>query len=81
MKCSNIQIKKSLEVLYKRVDKHFTEEEGLLQVVWRSIQEEFCRQHRKYEEFITKCYPDVTMRLDFTLEELLGYFSELAQAH
>ncbi|CAG8567139.1 5970_t:CDS:10, partial [Diversispora eburnea] len=34
------EIKKGLESLYKRVDKHFTEEEGLLQVVWRSIEEE-----------------------------------------
>jgi hypothetical protein len=50
-------------------------------VVWRSIQEEFCRQLRKYEELITKCYPDITMRLDFTLEELLQMFSELAQSH
>ncbi|KAJ3364894.1 Exocyst complex component 1 [Kappamyces sp. JEL0680] len=75
------EIRKSLEVLYKRVDKHFTEEEGLLQVVWRSIQEEFVRQLRKYEELITKCYPDITMRLDFTLEELLGFFSDLAQSH
>ncbi|CAG8722305.1 34551_t:CDS:10, partial [Racocetra persica] len=34
------EIKKDLNSLYKRVDKHFTEEEGLLQVVWRSIEEE-----------------------------------------
>jgi hypothetical protein len=70
-----------LEVLYKRVDKHFTEEEGLLQVVWRGIQEELSRTLRKYEELIAKCYPESNIRLDFTLDELLGYFSELAKAH
>ncbi|OAJ37866.1 hypothetical protein BDEG_21838 [Batrachochytrium dendrobatidis JEL423] len=75
------EVKKGLEALYKRVDKHFTEEEGLLQVVWRGIQEEFTRQLRRYEELIAKCYPEVSVRLDFTMEELLGFFSELAQAH
>ncbi|KAI8900951.1 exocyst complex component Sec3-domain-containing protein [Globomyces pollinis-pini] len=75
------EIKKGLEALYKRVDKHFSEEVGLLQVIWRGIQEEFTRQLRKYEELIAKCYPEISIRLDFTMDELLGYFSELAQAH
>jgi hypothetical protein len=61
------ELKKGLELLYKRVDKHFTEEEGLLQVVWRGIQEECCRQLRKYEELMTKCYPEISIRLDFTM--------------
>jgi exocyst complex component 1 len=60
-------IKKSLEILYKRVDKHFTEEEGLLQVAWRGIQEEFTRLLRKYEDLIAKCYPESNIRLDFTM--------------
>ncbi|KAI8916885.1 exocyst complex component Sec3-domain-containing protein [Entophlyctis helioformis] len=75
------EIKKGLEALYKRVDKHFAEEEGLHQVVWRGIQEEFTRQLRRFEELIAKCYPEVSMRLDFTMDELLGFFSELAMAH
>jgi hypothetical protein len=50
-------VKKSLESLYKRVDKHFTEEEGLLQAIWRGIQEEFCRQLRKYEELTSQTLP------------------------
>jgi hypothetical protein len=61
------QVKKGLEVAYKRVDKHYSEEEGLLQVVWRGIQEEFCRHVRKYEELISKCYPDITVRLEFSM--------------
>ena len=63
-------MKKGLEALYKRVDKHFTEEEGLLQVVWRGIQEEFTRQLRRYEELIAKCYSDTTIRLEFTMVSL-----------
>ena len=75
------EIKKGLESLYKRVDKHFTEEESLMQVVWRGIQEECCNQSRKYEELIAKCYPEVSIRLDFTVKELMQYFSDLAQSH
>lgn len=75
------EIRKSLEVLYKRVDKHFTEDEGLLQVVWRSIQEEFARLLRKYEDIIGKCYPESNARLDFSMEELLEYFSDMASKH
>ncbi|KAI8967455.1 exocyst complex component Sec3-domain-containing protein [Mycotypha africana] len=73
------EIKKSLEQLYKRVDKHFTEEEGLLQVVWRGIQEEFIRQHEKMEELISKCYPDTGVHLEFTIQDLLSMMSELAR--
>ncbi|KAF7721909.1 hypothetical protein EC973_003948 [Apophysomyces ossiformis] len=73
------EIKKSLEGLYKRVDKHFSEEEGLLQVVWRNIQEEFIQQHEKMEELIKKCYPDAGVHLEFTIQDLLGMMSELAR--
>ncbi|KAJ3100932.1 Exocyst complex component 1 [Phlyctochytrium planicorne] len=75
------EIKKGLEQLYKRVDKHFTDEEGLLQVVWRGIQEEFTRQIKRYEEIISLCYPDAGVKVDFTVEDLLGYFSDLAKMH
>ncbi|KAI8364634.1 exocyst complex component Sec3-domain-containing protein [Radiomyces spectabilis] len=73
------EIKKSLEQLYKRVDKHFSEEEGLLQVVWRGIQEEFLRQHEKMEELIQRCYPDAGIHLEFTVQDLLAMMSELAR--
>lgn len=77
----SVQIKKGLESLYKKVEKHFTDEEGLLQVVWRGIQEEFTKRFRRYGELIAICYPESSTRLEFTMEELLGYFSELARTH
>ncbi|KAI7855257.1 exocyst complex component Sec3-domain-containing protein, partial [Circinella umbellata] len=73
------EIKKSLEQLYKRVDKHFSEEEGLLQVVWRGIQEEFIQQHEKMEHLILKCYPDTRLHLEFSIDDLLSMMSELAR--
>ncbi|KAI9092400.1 exocyst complex component Sec3-domain-containing protein [Phlyctochytrium arcticum] len=75
------EVKKGLETLYKRVEKHYTDEEGLLQVVWRGIQEECAKRIRRYEELIGICYPEVPSKLEFSMEELLGYFSELARAH
>ncbi|KAI7862974.1 exocyst complex component Sec3-domain-containing protein, partial [Spinellus fusiger] len=73
------EIKKSLEQLYRRVDKHFSEEEGLLQVVWRGIQEDFIRQHERMEDLIQKCYPDAGAHLEFTIQDLLAMMSELAR--
>ncbi|KAJ3159822.1 Exocyst complex component 1 [Geranomyces michiganensis] len=75
------EIKKSLESLYKRVEKHYTDEEGLLQVIWRGIQDEFFKRVRRYGELIAICYPESSIRLEFTMDELVGYFSELARAH
>uniref|UniRef100_A0A671TV53 Exocyst complex component 1 n=1 Tax=Sparus aurata TaxID=8175 RepID=A0A671TV53_SPAAU len=39
------EVKKGLDNLYKKVDKHLCEEESLLQVVWHSMQDEFIRQY------------------------------------
>ncbi|KAI8826808.1 exocyst complex component Sec3-domain-containing protein [Fimicolochytrium jonesii] len=75
------EIKKGLESLYKKVEKHFTDEEGLLQVVWRGIQEETAKRYKRYGELIELCYPETVTKLEFTMDELLGYFSELARAH
>lgn len=38
-------VRKSLHRLYRTVEKHLSEEGGLLQVVWRAMQEEFIAQH------------------------------------
>ncbi|KAL1934170.1 hypothetical protein VTP01DRAFT_6352, partial [Rhizomucor pusillus] len=73
------EVEKSLEQLYRRVDKHFSEESGLLQVVWRGIQEEFIQQHEKMEKLIQKCYPDAKLHLEFTIDDLLNMMSELAR--
>lgn len=61
------------------MDKHFSEEEGLLQVVWRGIQEEFIQQHERMESLIQKCYPDAGVHLEFTIQDLLNMMSELAR--
>jgi hypothetical protein len=78
------EVSKGLEHLYKRVDKHFSGEEGdsgsgqLLQVVWRGIQEEVVSSLRMYEELIEKCYGKDGVRLEFSVDEVLASFSDLA---
>ncbi|KAF7270489.1 hypothetical protein GWI33_016555 [Rhynchophorus ferrugineus] len=74
-------VKKGIESLYKKVEKHLSEEGNLLQVVWRAMQEEFIRQYKMLEELIQQCYPGSMITLEFTIEDILNYFSEIAQSH
>ncbi|KAI8097568.1 exocyst complex component Sec3-domain-containing protein [Halteromyces radiatus] len=69
-------VRKSLEQLYKRVDKHYSEEEGLLQVMWRGIQEELIGQHERMEGLISKCYPDAGVHLEFSIPDLLAMMGD-----
>ena len=73
-------MRKGLEQLYKRVEKHFSEEEGLLQVIWRGMQEDVLNRVQRFNELIQKCYGGA-LPLEFTVQDLLGYFSELAKNH
>lgn len=75
------EVKKGLESLYKKVEKHLCEEENLLQVVWRAMQEEFITQYNYLEERIQRCYAGSMINLDFTITDILGFFTEIAQSH
>jgi hypothetical protein len=74
------EVKKALEQLYSKVEKHFSHE-GLLQVAWRGIQEAFYKQLRRYDELMGKCYPEANIKMEFSLDEVLAFFSEIAQSH
>lgn len=74
-------MKKGIESLYKKVEKHLSEEGNLLQVVWRAMQEEFIRQYKMLEELIQQCYPGSMVSLEFSIEDILQYFSEIARSH
>lgn len=75
------EVKKGLESLYKKVEKHLCEDENLLQVVWRAMQEEFIVQYKYLEEQIQRCYAGAMITLDFTIDDILHFFSEIAQSH
>uniref|UniRef100_A0A8C5LXY6 Exocyst complex component 1 n=1 Tax=Leptobrachium leishanense TaxID=445787 RepID=A0A8C5LXY6_9ANUR len=75
------EVKKGLDNLYRKVDKHLCEEENLLQVVWHSMQDEFIRQYKHFEGLIEKCYTGVGITMEFTIQDILEYFSSIAQSH
>ncbi|XP_015241060.1 PREDICTED: exocyst complex component 1 isoform X4 [Cyprinodon variegatus] len=75
------EVKKGLDNLYKKVDKHLCEEESLLQVVWHSMQDEFIRQYKHFEGLIGRCYPGSGITMEFTIQDILEYFSSIAQSH
>ncbi|KAM7538191.1 hypothetical protein Aperf_G00000061858 [Anoplocephala perfoliata] len=74
------EVKRGLETLRRKVEKNLSEEGNLFLVVWRSIQSEVTKQCMFYEELIQKCYADSGLALDFTIDDLQRYFSEIANA-
>ncbi|XP_007889731.1 exocyst complex component 1 [Callorhinchus milii] len=75
------EVKKALENLYKKVTKHLSEEENLLQVVWRTMQGEFVRQYKEFEDMIARCYPGSGITMNFTVEDILQYFSDITKSN
>lgn len=72
-----VQVKKGLEGTFKRMCKHLSDED-LVDVVWRSVQEEFIKQYQRFEQLIDQCYGK-GYKLEFTADNVLQYFSEIAQ--
>jgi len=75
------EVKKNLEHLYKKVEKHLCEEENLLQVVWVRMQDEFLKQYKHFDLLINQCYAEAGVTFEFTINDLLAYFSDIAQLH
>lgn len=75
------EVKRGLDHLYKKVEKHLCEEENLLQVVWRAMQEEFIQQYKYIEDLIQRCYPGAMVNLEFSIDDILSFFSEIARSH
>jgi len=74
-------VKKNIELLYKKVEKHLCEEENLNQTVWHSMQVEFLNQYKHFDELINRCYPGSMITLNFTIQDLLEFFSDIAFSH
>ncbi|XP_062594692.1 exocyst complex component 1-like [Saccostrea cucullata] len=74
------EVKKGLDGIYKKTHKDLCEEENLLQVVWFSMQDEFIKQIKHYEDLINQCYPDSGITLEFKVDDVLSFFSEIAQS-
>ncbi|XP_049872434.1 exocyst complex component 1 [Pectinophora gossypiella] len=75
------EVRKSLHRLYRLVEKHVSEESGLLQVVWRAMQEEFIAQHVQLQARIAACYPGAGLSMPLTTQDILDAFSDIAREH
>ena len=51
------------------------------QVVWHEMQGVFINQYKHYDDLMKKCYPDSQLSLEFTIDNVLQYFSDIAQSH
>ena len=45
------------------------------------MQDVFINQYKHYDDLMKKCYPDSQLSLEFTIENVLQYFSDIAQSH
>jgi len=76
-------VKKGLEILYKQLFKHFTEE-SLIPEIWYSLQTEFTEHIKRIEDLINKCYTNTNtnanIKLDFTLDELQTMYCDIEKA-
>ncbi|XP_055332832.1 exocyst complex component 1-like [Paramacrobiotus metropolitanus] len=74
-------VKKGLEQLYRKVEKQLSDEENLLQVVWRDMQQEFIEQYQNYQRLIEVCYPNSQIVFGFGIDDILKIFEEIAASH
>ncbi|VDK63038.1 unnamed protein product [Gongylonema pulchrum] len=75
------EVKKGLEQLYKKIEKHLIDDSPLLQVVWRNMQDEFLKQLKHYNEVMGQCYPNSRIDLEVSIQDVLNYFSQFAMQH
>ncbi|KAI5474704.1 Exocyst complex, component Exoc1 [Pseudohyphozyma bogoriensis] len=78
-------LRKAVDALYKRVDKHFGDVENpsaehavVIKTVWKACEEEMLRLTATWKGLIDKCYPDERAGLEFTRDDVREFF---AKAH
>ncbi|XP_062496450.1 exocyst complex component 1-like isoform X1 [Pezoporus occidentalis] len=71
------EVKRALETLYRKIHKDLSPEENLLPVVWHAMEQELIHQYQEFEELIQRCYSGSGIAMDFTVEDLLSYFSSI----
>ncbi|KAG4107324.1 hypothetical protein H8356DRAFT_1268497 [Neocallimastix lanati (nom. inval.)] len=72
-------VKKGLESIYKQLFKHFTEE-NLIPEIWDDIQKDFTNHIKRIEDLINKCYSNINIKLDFTIEELQNMYYDIEKS-
>ncbi|CAF0927129.1 unnamed protein product [Adineta steineri] len=72
------EVKRGLENLSKKIEKHLSDNTGLIQAIWHDIQSLVLDEHQRMTKLIELCYPNSNIHLEFTVENLLAFFTETA---
>ncbi|PAA78032.1 hypothetical protein BOX15_Mlig008992g2 [Macrostomum lignano] len=70
-------VKRNLEQLRKRVEKHLSEEGSLLTAVWHEMQQTLLAQYNQFNRLIAQCYPNANLALEFSDHDLLRFFNDI----
>ncbi|XP_065585612.1 exocyst complex component 1-like isoform X1 [Cyrtonyx montezumae] len=71
------EVKRALETLYRKIHKYLSPEENLFPVVWHAVEQELLRQYQEFQDLIQRCYVGSGITMEFTMEDLLSYFSSI----
>ena len=72
------EVKKGLDDLYNKVEKHLVENSNLLEVVWREMSHEFINQYKNYEHLIKLCYEGHSIKFEFTESDIYNFFNDIS---
>lgn len=75
------EVKRGLVELFKKIEKHLSPQSPLLEVVWRNMQDELLKQIKRWNELIRDYYPSGPELDQVTIDDILRFFSEIAQQH
>jgi exocyst complex component 1 len=50
----------------------------VFQAIWHDIQRLVIEEHHRMTNLIARCYPNSNIQLEFTVEDLLTFFTETA---
>lgn len=71
------EVRKNLEMVWIRVEKHFADDRSLRGVVWKALQEYFVGRSTSFAESIQKVYPGADVQLSYTVSDVMVCFSEI----
>lgn len=83
---SSKEVKKLIEVLWKRVEKHFLilggggkMEEGneMVRIVWREIERNLCSSLERWDGMMRRCYEPGERGIEFTIDEVRSEFKKV----
>ncbi|GAA5845649.1 hypothetical protein JCM5353_001250 [Sporobolomyces roseus] len=81
-------LRKAIDALYKRVDKHFgadisspaAEHTDVLRTVWKACEDELARLTTNWKGLVQKCYPDEKTGLEVSRTDIHNFFANAQSA-